>query len=52
MVVTTTSTGPAACAGVTAVSNVALSTVTSVAATPSKVTVVPVAKPVPVIVTV
>ena len=52
VVVTTTPTGPAVCAGVTAVSEVALATVTPVAGSPSKLTVVPVVKPVPVIVTV
>ena len=51
-VVTTTPAGPARCAGVTAVSEVALATVTPVAGSPSKLTVVPVVKPVPVIVTV
>src|SRR5439155_2656892 len=44
-------TEPAACAGIVAMIVVALSTITGVAATPSIVTVVPTAKPVPVIVT-
>ncbi len=49
--VTTTSTAPGACAAVTAVIEVALTTVTLVAATPPIVTVAPVVKPVPVSVT-
>jgi hypothetical protein len=49
--VTTTSTAPAACAGVVAVIDVALATVTPVAAVPPIVMVAPVAKLAPVIVT-
>jgi hypothetical protein len=49
--VTTTSTAPAAWAGVMAVIDVALSTLTPVAASPPKVTVAPVTNPVPVMVT-
>lgn len=50
--VTTTFTTPGACAGVVAVIDVALPNVTSVAAIPLNVTVAPVTKPAPVIVTV
>lgn len=49
--VTTTVTAPAACAGVVAVILVLLTTTTFVAAVPPNVTVAPVAKFVPVIVT-
>ena len=49
--VTTTSTAPAGWAGVVAVMLVALTTVTPVAAVPPKVTVAPLTKPVPVMVT-
>ena len=49
--VTTTLTAPLACAGVTAVIVVLPTTFTFVAAVPPKVTVAPVAKPVPEIVT-
>src|SRR6266852_638029 len=49
--VTTTFTAPAACAGVVAVICVALTTTTFVAAAPPNVTVAPVAKFVPVMVT-
>ena len=51
MLVTTTLTAPAACAGVVAVIDVLLTTVTPVAAVPPRLTVAPVRKPVPVIVT-
>ena len=51
VLVTTTLTAPAACAGVVAVIEVALTTMMLVAAVPPKVTVAPVAKFVPVIVT-
>ena len=51
MLVTTTFTAPAACAGVVAVIDVLLTTVTLVAAVPPSVTVAPARKPVPVIVT-
>ena len=50
-VVTDTFAGPAAPAGVVAVTEVALTTLTFVAATPPICTVVPVTNPVPVIVT-
>ena len=50
--VTTTSTGPLTCAGVTAVRVVSFTTVTSVAGSPPKLTVVPGVNPVPVMVTV
>ncbi len=50
-VVTATSTGPAACAPVTAVIDVAEATLTDVAATPPIDTVAPATKPEPVIVT-
>ena len=46
-----TDTAPAACAGVLAVMLVALTTVTPVAAVPPRLTVAPVKKPVPVMVT-
>jgi len=49
--VTTTLTAPAACAAVLAVIEVLLTTTTFVAAVPPSVTVAPVRKPVPVIVT-
>jgi len=49
--VTTTITAPAVCAGVVAVIDVPLATFTFVAAVPPKVTVAPVRKPVPVMVT-
>ena len=49
--VTTTLTAPAACAAVVAVIEVALATVTFVAAVPPKLTVAPARKPVPVMVT-
>ena len=49
--VTTTSTTPAACAGVVAVIEVELTTITLVAEVPLNVTVAPDKKPVPVIVT-
>jgi hypothetical protein len=51
VLVTTTLTAPAACAGVVAVIDVALTTFTPVAAVPPSFTVAPVRKPVPVIVT-
>jgi len=51
VLVTTTFTVPAACAGVVAVIEVALTTVTLVAAVPPKLTVAPDAKPLPVIAT-
>ena len=51
VLVTTTLTVPAACAGVVAVIEVELTTVTLVAAVPPKLTVAPDAKPVPVILT-
>ena len=51
MLVTTTLTAPAACAGVVAVIDVLLTTVTPVAAVPPSFTVAPARKPVPVMVT-
>ena len=51
VLVTTTLTAPAAWAGVVAVIEVLFTTVTPVAAMPSKLAVAPVRKPVPVIVT-
>ena len=48
---TTTLTAPAACAGVVAVIEVLFTTVIPVAAVPPRLTVAPVRKPVPVIVT-
>ena len=51
LLVTTTFTVPAACAGVVAVIEVLLTTVTFVAATPHMLTVAPARNPVPVIVT-
>ena len=51
ILVTTTFTAPAECAGVVAVIDVLLATVTPVAAVPPRVTVAPARKPVPVIVT-
>ena len=51
VLVTTTLTAPAACAGVVAVIDVALTTFTLVAAVPPKLTVAPVRKPVPVMAT-
>ena len=51
VLVTTTLTAPAACAGVVAVIDVLLTTVTPVAAVPPSFTVAPARKPVPVIVT-
>ena len=50
LTVTTTSAGPAGCAGVVALICVALTTLTPVAADPPTVAVAPAAKPVPVIV--
>ena len=52
VLVTTTSTAPAACAGVVAVIEVLLATFTPVAAVPPSFTVAPARKPVPVMVTV
>ena len=51
LLVTTTFTAPAACAAVVAVIEVLLTTVTPVAAVPPRLTVAPVKKPVPVMVT-
>ena len=51
VLVTTTLTAPAVCAGVVAVMEVELTTVTLVAAVPPNVTVAPLKNPVPVIVT-
>ena len=51
VLVTTTFTAPAACAGVVAVMLVALPTFTLVAGEPPRLTVAPAKKPVPVIVT-
>ena len=51
VLVTTTLTAPAACAGAVVVINVALTTVTPVADVPPNFTVAPVKNPVPVIVT-
>ena len=51
LLVTTTFTAPAACAGVVAVIDVALTTTTPVAGVPPRLTVAPATKPVPVIVT-
>ena len=51
VLVTTTLTVPAACAGLDAVMEVELTTVTLVAAVPPKLTVAPAEKPVPVMVT-
>ena len=50
VLVTTTLTAPAACAGLVAVIDVEFTTVTPVAAVPPRLTVAPARKPVPVIV--